>query len=111
MAQIKKQKQAPRTSTPKATPLAPARNTPAPRATTMPYKPSGSKPKAEVMPYKPSTRGGTSAGPAPSGPGRSTPSRVPREQERGPTMDDKVYRTMPITEQQLKKIKTMYGIE
>jgi hypothetical protein len=63
-----------------------------PKSTPMPYKPSSRKPDVEVMPYKPSSRGGTSAGPAPS-------------------VDDKIYRTMPVTEQQLKQIKKMYGIE
>ena len=128
MAQIKRQKAVPRTPAPK--PLAPAKKTPAPKATTMPYKPSGSKPKATLMPYRPKKerkpagpvpseiskgpqRPGSS-GPAPSGPSHSTLSKVAKEQERrpsAPSMDDKVYRSMPITEPQLKKIKKMYGIE
>ena len=72
------------------------------RKKTMPYKPSSRKPEAKVMPYKPSTRGGTSAGPAPS-----EESRRPGQ----PSVDDRIYRTMPITEPQLKQIKKMYGIE
>ena len=73
-----------------------------PKSTPMPYKPSTRKPKVEVMPYKPSSGGGTSAGPAPS-----EESRRPRQ----PSVEDRIYRTMPITEPQLKQIKNMYGIE
>jgi len=73
---------------------------------TMPYKPSSRKPEAKVMPYKPSTRGGTSAGPVPS-----EISKGEARRENQSPVDDKIYRTMPITEQQLKQIKKMYGIK
>jgi hypothetical protein len=76
--------------------------TPVPKSTPMPYKPSTRKPDVEKMPYKPSTRGGTSGNPIPS-----EESRRPGQ----PSVDDKIYRTMPITEPQLKQIKKMYGIE
>jgi hypothetical protein len=78
-----------------------------PKSTPMPYKPSSRAPKAEVMPYKPSTRGGTSAGPVPSEISRGEQTR----RLNPPSVDDKIYRTMPITEPQLKQIKKMYGIE
>ena len=73
---------------------------------TMPYKPSSRKPEAEVMPYKPSSRGRTSAGPVPS-----EISRGEIRRPNSPSMDEKIYRTMPITEPQLKQIKKMYGIK
>ena len=85
---------------------APKKPTTKPKATPMPYRPSTGRPKAEVMPYKPSTRGGTSVGPVPS--------EISRGQNRSPnppSVDDKIYRTMPITEPQLRQIKKMYGIE
>ena len=74
---------------------------------TMPYKPSSRKPEAKVMPYKPSTRGGTSAGPVPS----EISKGEARRSENQPSVDDRIYRTMPITEPQLKQIKKMYGIK
>ena len=79
-----------------------------PKATPMPYRPSTGRPKAEVMPYKPSTRGGTSVGPVPSEISRG---QQMRRSENQPSVDDRIYRTMPITEPQLKQIKKMYGIE
>jgi hypothetical protein len=59
------------------------------------------------MPYKELGRGGTSAGPVPSEISRG---EIRRESNQ-PSMDDRVYRTMPITEPQLKQIKKLYGIE
>ena len=78
-----------------------------PEGVKMPYKPSG-KPKTETMPYKPSNRGGTSAGPIPS---EISKGQQMRRSENQPSVDDRIYRTMPITEPQLKQIKKMYGIE
>ena len=78
-----------------------------PEAELMPYKPSTRGPKAEVMPYKPSNRGGTSAGPVPS----EISKGEARRSENQPSVDDRIYRTMPITEPQLKQIKKMYGIK
>ena len=68
---------------------------------------STAKPKATPMPYKRSTGGGTSAGPVPSEISRGEQTR----RLNPPSVDDKIYRTMPVTEQQLKQIKKMYGIE
>ena len=61
-------------------------------------------PKKKLMPYREPKPKGIGYGPGQPGP-------VPVPGQPKPNIDDKIYRTMPITEPQLKQIKKAYGIK
>jgi hypothetical protein len=63
-------------------------------------------PKKKLMPYREPPKSRESR---PMRPGVPGPVPVPGQPK--PNIDDQIYRTMPITEPQLKQIKKAYGIK